>query len=146
MKEMIYSYNREKEILYKGEYCGRKFAIVSMGVHPNAYVELKQKELEKSKSYDDYDLDVHCGFTYIGDAHWDENDKHTYIGWDYAHYGDFSGVYLQDNDFYWHNNDRKWTTQEIFEEVKSVIEQFEKAEWVDVSEPHYKLQIKNKRY
>lgn len=143
MKEMIYGYDRKKEILYKGEYHGRKFAIVSMGIHPNAYVELKEKEVQKSKSYDDYDLDVHGGFTYLGNAHWDEEDKLTYIGWDYAHYGDFSGVYLQDKDYYWRNSGKEWTTQEIFEEVKSVIEQFEKAEWVDVSEPHFILKIKD---
>ena len=36
----------------------------------------------------------------------------------------------------------RYTTEEIFEDVKSVIDQFEKAGWVDISEPHFVLKIK----
>ena len=139
MKEMIYGYDREKEILYKGEYRGRKFAIVSMGIHPNAYVELKEKEVQKSKSYDDYDLDVHGGFTYLGNAHWDEEDKLTYIGWDYAHYGDYSGLWEEFHPINFYA--RKWTTEEIFREVKNVIEQFKKAKWIKGVKDNYTLKI-----
>ena len=144
MKEMIYQKKRIQEILHSGEYKGRKFTIMSLGCHPTAYVELKPAELEKSKSYNDYDLDVHGGFTYLNNAYWDETDKSTYIGWDYAHCDDFSGSYLDDDFYYWKHNTRQYTTQEIFDEVKSVIDQFEKAKWIDVSEPHFNLVIEEK--
>lgn len=45
------------------------------------------------------------------------------IGWDYSHAGDYSSYY--ENDIYF-QDEKKWTTEEIYEEVKSVIEQLEK--------------------
>ena len=142
MKEMKYQRDEIKEILYSGEYLGRKFVILNLGTHPTAYVELKPKELEKSENYSDYDLEVHYGFTYLDKAHWDNEDTLTYIGWDYAHCGDYSGIYT-DNDGAWVYNLKRWTTQEIFDEVKYVIRQFEDAKWVDCSEPHYILKNKS---
>lgn len=62
----------------------------------------------------------------------DEGTK--YLGWDYGHCNDFSGIYLREIFEADVNlkNLKKWTTAEIFEDVKSVIEQlnevFEKAD------------------
>lgn len=141
MEEMIYQKEREMKVLHSGKYAGRKFAIISRGVFPVAYVELKPEELKKSISYDDYDISVHGGFTYLGKAYWNDQDKSTYIGWDYAHCDDYCGYYSEEYlPAFMHNI--RYTTEEIFLEVKSVIEQFEDAEWVDVSEPHYVLKIK----
>lgn len=130
LKEMIYQKESKREIIGKGEISGRKWFILDLGTHPTAYVELKQEELEKSKNYDDYQLDVHCGFTFLGNLYCDE--KTTYIGWDYAHCYDFSGIYLDGlySDYFMREN-KQWTTKEIFEEVKSVIKQFDIAKWVD---------------
>lgn len=142
MEKMIYKKDREIKILLSGQYRGRKFAILSLGVHPTAYVELKEEEFQMSENYDNYDLDVHGGFTYIGEAYWDKQDNSKYIGWDYAHLGDFSGVFLIRDDNYWNTDDKQWTTEEIFKEVISVIEQFEIAEWIDTSKPIYTLTVK----
>lgn len=139
MKEMEYKTERNIEILHSGEYDGRKFAILSTGYHPTAYVELKPEELNKSNKYSDYDLDVHCGFTYLGVAHWDDTDKTMYIGWDYAHYGDYSGLWEEFHPINFYA--RKWTTEEIFREVKNVIEQFKKAKWVKDTKDNYTLKI-----
>ena len=141
MKEMKYQKDRIIDVLHSGEYKGRKFAILNLGSHPTAYVELKAEEVQKSSSYDDYDLNVHGGFTFLGEAYWNKEDKSKYIGWDYAHCDDFMGYYTP-NDSSMYFTSIRYTTEGIFEDVKSVIDQFEKAKWVDVSEPHFVLKIK----
>ena len=123
MKEMVYSSNRICEVLHKGEYKGYKFCIMNLGTHPTAYVECK---LENCNSYGDDRLDeisVHGGFTFLGNAYWDKEDKTLYLGWDYAHYMDYAGYELNFPSQMWCEGCKKWTTAEIFEEVKSVIVQ-----------------------
>ena len=114
---MIYSLIREVKVLYKGEYKNYKFCIVSLGTHPTAYVECK---LDNCKSYYDkriLDVKVHGDFTYMGEAYWDTEDQTTYLGWDYSHDGDYCTL-LPFTVF-----EKRWTTQEIYDQVKSVIEQ-----------------------
>ena len=122
MKEMVYSANQIKEILHKGEYKGYKFCILTLGTHPTAYVECK---LKNCNSYNDERLDkisVHGGFTYFGNGFWDTENK--YLGWDYAHFMDYAG-YEEKFPAHMRSIDtKKWTTAEIFEQVKSVIDQF----------------------
>ena len=121
MKEMVYSADRFKEVLHSGEYKGYKFCVMSLGTHPTAYVECK---LENCNSYNDERLDdisVHCGFTYLGKAYWDD-DGVIYLGWDYAHYCDYAGYEMR-LPSHLHTGGKKWTTAEIFEEVKAVIDQ-----------------------
>lgn len=121
MKEMTYSKYRTKEVLYEGEYKEHKFVILSLGNHPTAYVEDKIGAVD----YDDIRLDtvrVHGGFTYCGGGHWSKESAETrWLGWDYAHAGDFAGYYEEGEYFYY--NSKQWTTPEIYDEVKSVIEQ-----------------------
>ena len=116
MKEMVYRNRKNPEVLYSGEYKGHKFAILSLGSHPTAYVENKMAITD----YCDCRLDnveVHGGFTYCGKGHWDEESKKTsWLGWDYAHCDDYQ--YL---DTPWAG--KQWTTAEIYDEVKSVIDQ-----------------------
>jgi len=122
MKEMIYSANRIAEVLYSGEYKGYKFCIMNLGTHPTAYVECK---LEDCNSYTDERLDnisVHGGFTYLGEAYWGKENS-TYIGWDYAHYMDYAGYEVMFPAHMRSAENKKWTTAEILEEVKSVIDQ-----------------------
>ncbi len=132
MKEMIYSEKSTKEILHSGTYQDHKFVILTLGWHPTAYVECK---LDNCNSVRDERLDnieVHGGFTYLDSAHWDDKDKTLYLGWDYAHFMDFSGIYLKESFPKVGDYERpigiKWTTAEIFEEVKSVIEQLKEVE------------------
>lgn len=122
MKEMIYSAERKMEVLFSGEHKGHKFCIMNLGTHPTAYVQNKIKNLN---SYDDDrldEIDVHGGFTYLDMSYWDKTDRAIYLGWDYGHCWDYAGYYAK-----YHTYDsyeyKRWTTTEIFEEVKSVIEQ-----------------------
>ena len=131
MKEMVYKNYMENgqeviEILDEGIYKDFHYAIVSYGTHPCAYVEIpKGHELYDVSDEDELvDIDCHYGITYVSktglikpsnknhrDGHW--------IGWDYAHYMDYIfGIC---------HCGKKWTTKEIFEDVKNVIEQLIKS-------------------
>lgn len=48
-----------------------------------------------------------------------------FIGWDYAHAGDYAGYYGDDEVW---KDEKKWTTQEIFEEVKDACFQLKLSE------------------
>ena len=125
MKEMIYSFIREVKVLYKGTYKNNKFSIVSLGTHPTAYVECK---FDNCTSYYDrrlLDVKVHGDFTYLGEAYWDKEDETTYFGWDYLNPGDYLEL-LPSTVFA-----KRWTTKEIYDEVKSVIEQLKERENLD---------------
>lgn len=134
MKEMIYGERKEQpEVLYSGEYREHKFAILSLGTHPTAYVEEKIGLI----GYNDFRLNgiaVHGGFTFHNTGHWgNDSKKISWLGWDYAHYDDFMGYYSTDNPFYYHT--KQWTTAEIYKEVKSVIKQIiEKEEYANSDE------------
>lgn len=127
MKEMVYKNYMENgqeviEILDEGIYKDFHYAIVSYGTHPCAYIEIPEgHELYDVSDEDELvDIDCHYGITYVSktglikpsnknhrDGHW--------IGWDYAHYMDYIfGIC---------HCGKKWTTKEIFEDVKNVIEQ-----------------------
>ena len=125
MKEMVYSPEmRQKEILFKGEYKEHKFCILNLGWHPTAYVECKINNIQYYGDDRLDDISVHGGFTYFDGVNWDDKeDKCVYLGWDYGHCYDYSGLDLKYPDLYNDIPRKKWTTSEIFEEVKSVIEQ-----------------------
>jgi hypothetical protein len=124
MKEMVYTNENSDntEILYKGIYKEHKFCIVSHGGYPCAYVECK---LDVEDCSDDklFDVDVHGGFSYDGDAYWDSTDNLMYLGWDYAHSCDYK---------VWADGTScgviHWTTELIYSDVKYVIDQLIKLE------------------
>ena len=122
MKQMIYKSTREKEILDSGVYNGYEYVIVSYGVFPCAYVKIPTNHKYYKVEFNDIDIDVH-GCLSFGDNLTHLNigtDNDYYIGWDYGHLGDFIGY---DYIFSISESDKKWTVEEIFEDVKSVINQ-----------------------
>jgi hypothetical protein len=128
MSEMEYG-NVDLEILVNEEYLGHEYLILNLyGSHPTAYVRLKDNEI--LSHYDDYEIEVHGGLTFLGTPLTREDG--TWLGWDYGHYCDYIyynvGALLNKvlEDLYKDLNlseKKKWTTEEIQEEVKSVIEQ-----------------------
>ena len=125
MKEMVYEKSKKPEVLDSGEYKGHKFAIISLGSHPTAYVENKMGIIDDDDSRLN-DVRVHGGFTYCDTGYWDEDSKQTsWLGWDYAHYGD----YIYGNTL----SGKQWTTVEIYTEVKSVIDQLIAVENDDIT-------------
>lgn len=128
MKEMIYTEQDKKEILHSGTYEGYNFYIVSYGIHPCAYIEIPKNHRWFGRSYNDEDIydniDCHYGLTYSDNLHHvlgeEEANGRWFIGWDYGHSGDYAGYSTR---LGFPDDGKKWTTKEIFEEVKAVITQ-----------------------
>ena len=125
---MVYKPKREFEILDEGYKGCFHYCIVSFGTHPCAYVELPKEHKYYGKSYEDIDgISCHGGITYISKngIFSEDNELHKdgfWIGWDYAHYDDFSGYELSFSDSYI-TDGKKWSTEEIFQHVEDVITQ-----------------------
>lgn len=114
MKEMVYSQKfGKREILHSGKYKGHQFYIVSYQVHPCCYVntDLPDREAEK--------IECNGGITFMGHAFKEFGVKGHYIGWDYAHCWDFSALTGRGNVH---------TTEEMYADVKEVIDQVIKLE------------------
>lgn len=123
MKEMIYSNKRTFEILHQGKYKGYQYYICSLGTHPTAYIEIPKTSIFYKQDMFEIELDAHGGITYSKDYLYNITNS-WFIGWDYAHFGDYyelEGWYPNQLKLY--ENWKKWTTEEILEEVKDVIEQ-----------------------
>lgn len=123
MKEMIYSAKRLKppEMLADGEYKGFHFYVLNLGTHPCAYVDVTETDLN-GKDYTDVDISCHGGLTYSEEYLRTADKKGWFIGWDYAHCCDFVGHELN-MPVYMRTGGKRWTTTEIVEECKQVIDQ-----------------------
>jgi hypothetical protein len=128
MKEMIYSAHRlnPPERIAEGEYKGFTYYVLTLGTHPCAYVDVTDTALY-GKDYDDIDIECHCGLTYASERLSTVEKKGWYIGWDYAHYCDFAGYELE-LPYRFSSHGKMWTTQEIVDECKAVIDQIAKME------------------
>lgn len=117
----------KREIIGHGKYKGYTFYILSLGTHPTAYVEIPKHHCVYKKEYFDiYEIDVHGELTYSESYLWLPNEKlenSWFIGWDYNHYDDYNSML--------NLGGKKWTTKEIFNDVKSVIEQLKLMEMSD---------------
>ena len=127
MKEMVYIDKSIAELLDSGTYEGYEYAIVSRGLHPCAYVKLPEGHKYYGTKYYGILVDCHLGLTYSesGLDVLPENDG-WWIGWDYGHCCDYNGFMVSE---FWLDRDtshyKKWTTAEIFKEVKQVINQLQ---------------------
>lgn len=134
MKPMKYTQERIYECLYEGtiisnDNCEYKFAILSLGTHPTAYVSIPQNH-PYYETYTELDkiIECHGGITYFDD--YLGSDKYNYyrtghwIGWDYAHYGDYIALpFFNSAAYSATSNDKRYTTEEIYSEVQDVINQ-----------------------
>ena len=128
MKEMQYQVYRDIELLDSGIYKNYNYYILSLGTHPTAYIEIPKDNKIYKKDYSEIDLYVHGGLTYSRNFLWISEEKKLegwFIGWDYAHYGDYLGYELMFPENLRIKEEKKWTTEEILEEVKDAISQLE---------------------
>lgn len=113
----------EPIVLDNGKYKGYNYWILSYGSHPCGYVEIPKNHPYYGKcDCDAFDLpiDVHGGITYGGyGLHTIVDTEKFLLGWDYNHYNDYSCM----NHYLFMDNGKMWTTEEMFEDVKSVIQQ-----------------------
>lgn len=117
------TYGSEPYIAYDDIIGGRQVFIIYMGMHPCAYVE---SNIDYYWEKQDFSEPVHWGFTFYDTLlHWkirlsgydEEKMKKYYIGWDYGHFEDYMehrGKIV--------NEGKKWTTDEIIEEIKRAVE------------------------
>lgn len=131
-KQMKYQADRKLEILCEGKYKAYQFYILNLGTHPTAYIEIpftnKLFGMGYGEIYDmGIDIEVHGGLTYADDYLRDIKNNTWFIGWDYAHYNDYAGYEIRFPEEL-RTGGKKWTTEEIFDDVVSVIEQIRKYE------------------
>ena len=131
MKEMIYQKDRKVEVLDTGFCYGYLYYILNLGTHPTAYIKIPETHLyHKCKSYNEMPLDVHGGLTYMEDYLHVENGQTIegkFVGWDYGHICDYTG-YRELFGGFGFEDEKKWTTEEIFAEVKEACYQLKEAE------------------
>lgn len=87
MKEMEYGTGKT-EILAMGEISGFEYFVISYGTHPCCYIKIPEEHEYYKKDYDDIDIYCHGGLTYSKESLLDF-EKGWFIGWDYAHLGDY---------------------------------------------------------
>ena len=131
-KQMTYGPDRKVEILLEGTYKGYQCYILNLGTHPTAYIEIPRESKLFGKGYNQIydmgiDIDVHGGLTYADNHLRTIKDNTWFIGWDYAHYNDYAG-YEERLPKQIRTNGKKWTTEEIFEDVVNAIEQIREEE------------------
>lgn len=126
MKEMIYSVHRlnPAERIAEGKYKGLTYYVLNLGTHPCAYIDVTDTSLF-GKDYDNIDIECHCGLTYARRNLQTIDKIGWFIGWDYAHYCDFCGYELSFPGLL-QSHGKMWTTKEIVDECKEVINQIKK--------------------
>lgn len=123
IKPMIYNKNcpGSTEQIAGGTYKNFDYYVLNLHTHPTAYVDVSDSPLN-GVCYEDIDISYHGGITYSESTLKTVDKKGWFIGWDYAHYGDYMDYGHADvNNMF--PNDKKWTTEEIVEECKNVIDQ-----------------------
>lgn len=133
IKQMEYQSDRKMELLHYDKYKGYTYYILNLGTHPTAYIEIPKGHILHGMNYieiykKDYYIDVHGGLTYSDNELMGIKTESWFIGWDYAHAGDYMGYYESFSKYNIHtlNSDydnKKWTTEEIIKECKNAIKQ-----------------------
>jgi len=91
------------------------------------YVRIPKNNKFYGKEISEIDINVHGGITYSEEGLHIGNEKATegwYIGWDYAHYGDYIG-FEEKYPILCRTGGKKWTTNEIFIEIREVCYQIQ---------------------
>ena len=129
MLEMEYRTERIVLCLDKGIIDGFNYVIMSYGTHPCCYIQIPKEHRYYKKNYDDIDINCHGGLTFSKSDLYFNPTESWWIGWDYAHGNDYMGYYgLDCLKGFDHSNDKKWTTQELLNDVKDVIKQLKEEQ------------------
>lgn len=127
MNNCLYSneIKRRIKVVKEGIYDGLYYCVVSYGSHPCCYVGVPKGNLLHGVECNDVNIDCHGGFSFSSNYLKSdlsklmdlEEDCDTWLlGWDYSHLGDF---YAGLNPS---SKGKKWTLQELLEEIKRVID------------------------
>ena len=114
-----------KEEITKGDYLKYHWMIIRRPVGWYcAYIKLwKKHPLEivlDTEGYDGCDVDCHGGLTFGGKRKDKVFSSGYWIGWDYAHVGDYTAYHHPHLGL---DDDKRWTFDEVLFEVHEVIDQ-----------------------
>lgn len=144
IKEMEYGKERRTELLCKDKYKNYNYYVLNLGTHPTAYIEIPKENKLYRKSYNEIykigcDIDVNGGLTYSDNELMGVKSENWFIGWDYAHCGDYCGYeeYMPESI---RTYGKKWTTEEIIEECKNAIDQIIDFESKEILEEPKKIE------
>lgn len=129
-KKMVYYSGRihPPEVLCLGKYLNYDFLILNMGSHPTAYVKVPKDHPFFGKFYDECNpphgflggpftfSDSSANFANLLDQPIPDG---WYLGWDYAHVGDYTGYWSEEENMRMGN--RKYTTEEIILDCEEVV-------------------------
>ena len=119
MRNCLYG---QRKTVKKAKHKGFTYLIVAHMTHPCCYIEIPEgHKLYGVEEYDDTMvefIECHGGITHAGQHCLLEPNK-FYIGWDYAHAGDYLHLIHDNLDL----NKTKHTLKELTEDCKKVIEQ-----------------------
>lgn len=120
-KKVNYEDIQKEYIIDRGIYRGHEYVVKWCGSHPCAYVK------PRCHLSDDqiYDIPVHGGISFCGNwlafiNHEIFDGSRNFIGWDYAHAGDCRTSFSR--DYYNEEWRKKYTYEEIMEDVKKAID------------------------
>lgn len=128
MKDMVYNGSGKTELLFATTFNDVDVAIMNIrGTHPCAYIRIPDERLKNLEengldyyNYDNWNALVHGGFAYCGKKPHKSLRDGFWLGWDYAHLGDY--YYMPPSPYgSWHDTEKKWTTEEILKEAALVI-------------------------
>lgn len=139
-KDMSYVAQDEIETIASGIYRRMPFVVKNMrGRHPCVYVNVRGTKLD-GVEYDDIHLCVHGGVSFSETELEGENDG-WWIGWDYAHAGDYSGIiddsvrsaflFSMFDDAPSSSDGRKWETDELVTSAVNAIDEILEGEDTD---------------
>lgn len=116
-KDMVYGDRKPGEVIAEGVKDNYTFKVVSLGSHPCGYVSVPKnhplyQKLDDLESY----IDCHGGITFDGSIEKFGMTEY-YIGWDYAHAGDYVGGGIG------RDTDTRYLTEDIIKECLYVIGQ-----------------------
>lgn len=130
---MVYG-DKTNETIGAGKINGYRYEIKNIrGSHPTAYVMLDKNNIYYDIDYGEIPIVVHGGLTYSSN----KNKGQYWIGWDYAHIGDYTS--------YCDGDGKKWTTDEILNHVKDVINQLIEIDKITNSES-FKRNLENYKF
>ena len=109
-------------VLAKGYHKSYEYFVVSYGIHPCAYIALREGQpFYNATDSGDVNINCHGGCTFV---EWGYKNlfgsNYKVIGWDYGHCNDFSGLLKEVEDA---EGLKKWTTKEMIQECEHVIDQ-----------------------
>ena len=136
---MEYSNYCKPKVLAQGSYRDILFCVVSYGTHPCCYVDIPKTHPLYKTDYFDAGISCHGGLTYgksekefvkvVKDFKMRQNGY--VFGWDYAHIDDYYISLLPHTDNKLKES-KKWTTEEMLQEVDRVIYQLRLDTWREV--------------